>query len=209
LPRLTKEFLPMSRPLAALVLSVFTVLGGVVLYPPECAHACSCAMPPGSQKERAERALSDSEAVFSGEVVRIDRPSGPMQSSGDPETDTFRVLKSWKGPKSGTFEVKTPVSDISCGYPFEKGREYLVYASEKRQGLEVYLCGETKPLPKAKEDLAALGEGENLGKDEALTDTSGVVPAHTVIGMAALALTVSLLVMARLVRSGYNARHKG
>ena len=202
MPRLMKEFLPMSRPLAALGLSVLTVLGAVVLYPPECARACSCAMPPGSQIERAERALSNSDAVFSGEVVRIDRPSGPIRSSGDPETDTFRVLESWKGPKSGTLEVKTPVADMSCGYPFEEGRAYLVYASEKRQGLEVYLCGETKPLPKAKEDLAALGEDEKPGNGDALTDTSGVVPAHTVIGMAALALTVSLLVTARLVRSG-------
>ena len=201
MPRLTKEFLPMSRALSALALSVLTVLGVMVLYPPACAHACSCAMPPGSQKERAERALSDSDAVFSGEVVRIDRPSGPMHSSGDPETDTFRVLESWKGPGSGTLEVKTPVSDASCDYPFEEGREYLVYASEKRQVLEVDLCGETKPLPKAKEDLAALGEGEKPGNSDALTDTSGVVPAHTVIGMAALALTVSLLVMARLMRS--------
>jgi hypothetical protein len=191
----------MSRPLAALALSVLTVLGVVVLYPPECAHACSCAMPPGSQKERAERALSDSEAVFSGEVVRIDRPSGPMQSSGDLETDTFRVLESWKGPEGGTLEVKTPVADMSCGYPFEEGREYLVYASEKPQSLEVYLCGETKPLSKAKEDLAALGEGEKPENDDALTDTSGVLPAPAVIGMATLALAVSLLAIMRLVRS--------
>jgi hypothetical protein len=43
----------MSRTLAALAFSVLAVLGVVLLYPPECAYACSCAIPPGTQKERA------------------------------------------------------------------------------------------------------------------------------------------------------------
>jgi hypothetical protein len=86
---------PMSRrSFAALASVVLTGLGLLVLLP-DCASACSCAPSPG-----AERALSSSEAVFSGKVVEIDRPSeGPGWSSGDPETDTFRVSESWKGPE--------------------------------------------------------------------------------------------------------------
>jgi hypothetical protein len=192
----------MSRPLAALAFSVLTVLGVVLLYPPDCASACSCAIPPGTQKERAERALSESEAVFSGEVVRIDRPSGPTWSSRDLETDTFRVSESWKGPWGGMLEVKTPVAGMSCGYPFEEGQEYLVYASEGRQGLEVFLCGETRPLSKAGADLAVLGGGDKPIGNDPLTDTSGVVPVRAMVGVAGLAMVTSFLVIVRLVRTG-------
>lgn len=194
--------MPMSRTLTTLASVVLTVLGVVVLFPPECAHACSCAMPPGDQKERAERALSSSEAVFAGKVVEIDRPSGPIMSSGDFETDTFRVSESWKGPERATLEVKTPVAGMSCGYPFKEGQEYLVYASGGRD-LEVSLCSETKPLSKAGADLAVLGNGEKQ-KDggEALNDTSGVVPARAMVGVAGLAMMASFLVVVRLVRTG-------
>jgi hypothetical protein len=199
-----KELVPMSRTLATLASLVLTVLGVVVLLPPDCASACSCALPPGDQKERAERALSSSEAVFSGKVVKIDQPSGPGFSSEDFETDTFRVSESWKGPEGGMLEVKTPVAGMSCGYPFKEGQEYLVYASEGQQGLKVYLCGETKRLSKAGADLALLGNGEKPKDDGtgALNDTSGVVPARTVVGMAGLAMVASLLVVVGLVRSG-------
>jgi hypothetical protein len=200
--RLSKEPGPKSRPLAALVFSVLTVLGIALLYPPECAYACTCAMPPGTQKERAERALAHSDAVFSGEVVRIDRPSGPTWSSGDPETDTFRISESWKGPEGGMLEVKTPVADMSCGFPFEEGREYLVYASEDRRGLTVFLCGETRPLSAAGASLAVLGDGEKPGNNDALTDTSGVVPARAVVGLAGLAMVASFLVVVKLVHTG-------
>jgi hypothetical protein len=202
--RTHKELLvPLSRPVATLVSLVLMGLALVVLLPPECASACSCAMPPGNQKQRAERALSSSEAVFSGKVVKIDRPSGPSWSSKDFETDTFRVSESWKGPEGGMLEVKTPIAGMSCGYLFKEGQEYLVYASEWQQGLKVYLCGETKLLSKAGADLALLGNSEKP-KDggDALNDTSGVVPAHAVVGLAGLAMAASLLlVMVRLVRS--------
>ena len=189
----------MSRTLAILASLVLVVLGVVFLFPPDCAYACSCPIPPG-----AERALSSSEAVFSGKVVEIDRPSeGPGWSSGDPETDTFRVSESWKGPKGAMLEVKTPVAGMSCGYPFKEGQEYLVYASEGQQGLETSLCSATKPLSKAGADLAVLGNGEKP-KDggDALNDTSGVVGVRAMVGIAGLAMVASLVVGVRLVRAG-------
>ena len=63
----------MSRPLAALASLVLAVSGGVFLLFPQCAYACSCSMDPGSID--AERALANSEAVLSGEVVEIERDS--------------------------------------------------------------------------------------------------------------------------------------
>jgi hypothetical protein len=99
--------------------------------------------------------------------------------------------------------VNTANQGSACGYPFKEGREYLVYASERQQGLEVDLCGETRPLSEAGADLAVLGSGEKPkdGGGEALNDTSGVVGARAVLGMGGLAMATSLVVV-RLVRSG-------
>ncbi len=46
-----------------------------------CASACACAGLPGSQREGAKRALSNSAAVFPGKVAEIDRPFLPLISS--------------------------------------------------------------------------------------------------------------------------------
>ena len=188
----------MSRTLAALASLVLTSLGLLVLYPPKCVHACSCVLPPGSQKEIAERALSSSDAVFSGEVVDLQN----IGMFGPSDTVTLRVSEVWKGTDQRTLEVRTPSQGSACGYAFKEGQEYLVYASGK-QDLKVSLCSATKPLSKAGADLAVLGNGEKpKNDDDALNDTSGVVPAGAVVGMAGLTIAAALLVMARLVRSG-------
>jgi hypothetical protein len=187
-----------SRPLAALASVALMGLSLLVLLP-DCASACSCAV--FGSKKQVEWALSHPGAVFSGEVVKIDRPSS-IKSSLAPETVTFRVSESWKGPKQQSLEVSTPVSGTSCGYPFKEGQEYLVYAYGK-QDLKVDLCSGTKPLSKAGAELALLGNGEKP-KDggDALTDTSGVVPARAMAGLVGVVMAASLLVTVRLVRTG-------
>jgi hypothetical protein len=188
----------MSRTLAALASLVLTVVGVVVLYP-DCVYACSCPWWP------IQRYISSSDAVFSGKVVEIKKPpSGPGWSGNDPETVTFRVIESWKGPGGGTLEVKTPVSGASCGYYFEEGQDYLVYASGKGESLGTSICSGTKSLSKADKDLALLGDGEKPkdGGEETLNDTSGFVGARAMVGIAGLAMLGSFLVVVRLVRTG-------
>ena len=189
----------MSRTLAALASLVLTSLGLLVLYPPQCVHACSCVLLPGSQKERAERALSSSDAVFSGEVVDLQN----IGMFGPRDTVTLRVSEVWKGTDQRTLEVRTPSQGSACGYAFKEGQEYLVYAYGK-QDLKVDACGETKQLSKADEDLALLGNGEQPkdGGDD-LTDTSGGVSVRAMVGIAGLAMVASSLVVVRLVRTGY------
>jgi hypothetical protein len=91
----------------------------------------------------------------------------------------------------------------SCGYDFEEGQDYLVYASGKGEPFETSICDRTKQLSKADKDLAILGNGEEP-KDggEALTDTSGVVGTRAMVGIAGLVMVASFLVVVRLVRSG-------
>ena len=107
------------------------------LLTPDCASACSCALLPGDQKERAERALSSSEAVFPGEVAASFSMAATSRHPGT-ATVALRVSKVWKGPQRGTLEVGTASQGGACGYPFKKEQEYLVYASGTRD-LEVSL----------------------------------------------------------------------
>ena len=203
-----------SQPLGVLASVVLAVLGFVFLIP-DCAFACTCAMPSGSQKERAEQALSDSEAVFSGEVVDYEKsPLATTMMEGSmltimmsprPATVTLQVSEVWKGSKQQTVQVATDVADgVSCGYPFEKGQTYLVYAYGGQQDLKTDGCTETKLLSKAGADLEALGASEKPkdGGDETLSDTSGGVSVGTMVGIAGLAMAASFLVVVRLVRPG-------
>jgi hypothetical protein len=182
---------------------------------PDCASACTCGVE-GSPKERARGAIADSDAVFSGEVVELDKEPPDtemvkgtmltvMGEGGRESTVTLQVSEVWKGPEQQTVRFTTPVDDgISCALPFEEGREYLVYASGE-QGLEVGGCSETKPLSAADADLALLGISGEEPKDvadEVLSDTSGGLPTPAVIGLAGLAIAGSLLLAARLLRAG-------
>ena len=199
--RAWKDLGPMSiRLLTALAYLVLAVLTGVFLLSPRCASACQCTGPPGSGD--AERALADSEAVFSGEVVKIDRPS-PFKSGAALETDTLRVSEVWKGPEQMTLEVHTALMGASCRYPFKEGQEYLVYAYTGKQGLEVDLCYGTQRLTEAEADLEVLGAGKKpTGGSEALSDTSGGVSAGAMVGVTASLVVAASLVMVRLVRMG-------
>lgn len=200
-PHSHEEFVPMSRPLAALASLVLAILGVVFLLPPQCVYACSCGGFEGSQREIVERALSSSEAVFSGEVMDFEKGTD-SSIYGSIETVSLRVSEVWKGPERGTIQVSTPTQGSACGYPFKEGQEYLVYADEGKQGLQVNACGPTKPLSEAQANLEVLGAGKNPTGGEALSDTSGVVSAGAMVGVAGLVMAASLLVVVRLVRTG-------
>lgn len=204
-----------SRPVAVLASLVLTVLGVVFLFPPDCASACMCAIE-GSPKERAKEAISDSDAVFSGEVVELEKPPPDtemiegtmltvMGGGGSKATVTLRVSEVWKGSKQQTVQFTTPVADgISCAHPFKEGLEYLVFANGG-QDLRVDGCSETKLVSEAGADLALLGKSSEKPKDGAggaLSDTSGGVSMGAMVGLAGLAVASSFLLVVRLVQSG-------
>ena len=120
---------------------------------PPAAARCSC-VPPGPPRE----ALAQAEAVFAGRVVSVAAPRG--EAHGDPDRPHVAVrivpTRRWKGAAADTVTVHTPPNSAVCGYAFETGREYLVYA-EGEDALRVYLCSRTAALADAGEDLAALG----------------------------------------------------
>ena len=129
------------------------------------AHACSCV--PLSHSERLDRA----DAVFAGEATAVKaRPQIPLLwSSSDPVTVEFAVKKVWKGPQQKTVTITTVRAQASCGYEFQKGGTYLVYARNGATGL----CDGTAPAWRAFEDIVALGDAWEPEPDPAALPMAG------------------------------------
>ena len=81
---------------------------------------------------------------------------------------TLEVSAVWKGPIARETVVFTGSGGGDCGYFFEPGKEYLVYATMPNGGspqivpansLTTGICSRTAPLDQAGADLAALGPG--------------------------------------------------
>lgn len=136
----------------------YRVLEALVLVASLCsaapALACSCVFP------TVEQAKQDAVALFEGLVTSVvDAPaSGP---DAYPEHSvTLRVARSWRGlEQQEQVTLRTAKEGATCGYAFEVGTSYLVYAGGAPGKLEVNSCGRTRRLSEASEDLAALGAG--------------------------------------------------
>ncbi len=133
---------------AGLAAALLALLAGA-----EPAHACSCARS-GSPAEALERA----DAVFAGEVtsVKFSGTSPYRLSLAALVTVEFRVTRVWKGPRWPTLTVETERSEISCGYEFKEGQNYIVYTWK---GNRTGLCTRTAPAWMAFADFVALGPG--------------------------------------------------
>ena len=133
----------------------------------ERAFACDCT--PLAPLE----AFEDAAAVFSGRAVAI---------SGDYPVDiTFDVYSVWKGPEASEIVVTTSsLGWGDCGYPFEQGGEYLVYAFD--EALEVWLCGGTVHLQYAQDEVALLDAGRPGGAGVADSGEAAVLPQPPAAG---------------------------
>src|SRR5262249_49937183 len=118
--------------------------------------ACDCAPPPEPKK-----ALEGATAVCLAEVVKI-------EEDGTNRTVTLKVERWWKGGDKAELVVSTSKNGASCGYGFQKGNKYLVYAHarEKDKPLRVSLCSRTRTEKEAEKsgDFKELGEGKAPAK---------------------------------------------
>ena len=122
----------------------------VVFYRPLPAAACSCmVLPP------ADIALSEATAVFSGEVMTIEKGKGVDGESG--KTVRFKVAEVWKGVDNADISVFTGNDSAGCGIDFTIGKEYLVYAHnwdmDGKSVLSTTLCDRTAELTNATDDI--------------------------------------------------------
>ena len=112
------------------------------------AYACSC-LPAGPPLT----ALDQATAVFSGQVSDIKRTTTEVEVS-------FNVTEVWKGELTPTLVINTGPHSAACGYPFEIGQDYLIYAHGRNNTrLGASLCSRTTLLSNAEADLVELGDG--------------------------------------------------
>lgn len=109
--------------------------------------ACSCAPPADPTTE-----LTNATAVFVGRVYSVEGAAGTLWVH-------LEVSQVWKGPFQSLITVHTPTDSAACGYPFEQGQEYLVYAHGDLNALEVNACSRTRLRVEAAEDINLLGPG--------------------------------------------------
>jgi hypothetical protein len=140
---------------------------------PSSVLACSCPHPPPPEPNAApspvERIPDKDEAVFEGTVSNaqlkgslFDAKVGDLISA-DLEGDSpfmlvsFDVSRSYSGQQEKRVELRTGMGGGDCGYPFEVGKQYLVYAGKDESGqLSTGICSGTGLLEDRKADIASL-----------------------------------------------------
>lgn len=138
------------------MLGFLVLLGGLWTAPACETGFCSCVGPRNAQSARAS-----SDAVFTGRVVSVRDTvvgAGTQHGPWQERLVTLQVDRAWKGVESSTVVVMTGMGGGDCGFPFQPGKSYLVYANRGHDGaLGTDICGRTAPAAYARADLAALG----------------------------------------------------
>lgn len=133
---------------------VMTVVVAAAYVPPT--WACSCMPPPAPLEAKAQM-----DGVFSGTVLSVEGlEPGEM---GIPVEVTLDVHTIWKGDPGAKVVVRTANNSAACGFNFEEGQQYLVYAHQEDGEWTTNLCTRTAELSRASADLDALGEGADAG----------------------------------------------
>ncbi len=138
---------------------IFAFFAGLFFFSPASVEACSC----GGSGLPCE-AFWNASAVFSGEVQEVDvivpesvmsdgtRSYGPISKKIH-----LSVIEKFSGIGEEKFvEINTGGGGGDCGYNFQKGLKYLVYAYKDSQtgALSTGICTRTQLLEKAAEDVA-------------------------------------------------------
>ncbi len=136
--------------IAIIPLIFAAVVAAILISPPRITYACSCMVPPG-----AAQARNDAAAVFSGRVTAVEG----QREGTTPLRVSIDIAQVWKGPMLNRTLLLTSGSSASCGFDFQPGTDYLVYAFDQDGQLATGLCTRTAPLDQAALDVAELGPG--------------------------------------------------
>ena len=136
------------------------------------ASMCSCPLPK-SPRAQVEAFAPRADAIFAGRVAQIrwkvaEIDSGHADSKMMFLLAVFVPTKSWKGDVADTVVVWTPDNVGACGFTFEEGEQYLVFATTRdATSLSSGLCTGTRTLAEAGPYLRVLGPGRAVGQDRA------------------------------------------
>ena len=147
--------------LRALILTV------LALAPARFVAACSCVTLPGGAKPAAAALLNNTDAVFVGTVIdagELRLPLNPTHTYVENRLVLLRVSKSWKGISDSHVIIATGMGGGDCGFPFEKGKEYLVFARRADAYIPgqftTSICMATQPTAKAAGLIDELGQSQ-------------------------------------------------
>jgi MYXO-CTERM domain-containing protein len=129
-------------------LASLLVLTALPWLTPTTARACSCLEQP------FETAHESAVAIFEGRAASI------APADDGRLLVTFDVVQTWRAANHEHVEVLTASNGAACGYTFEVGTSYLVYAaSAEGERYVVSLCSRTARMADADGDRALLGSG--------------------------------------------------
>lgn len=97
--------------------------------------ACSCAPPSQTTNDDFQKAA----AVFTGRVLSVQRKDNFVMVK-------LAVQKYWKGKVSNEIKITTAKDSAACGFNFEVGKDYLVYATDNNGKLSTGLCSRTASI---------------------------------------------------------------
>ncbi|WP_436238985.1 hypothetical protein [Paenibacillus sp. LjRoot153] len=145
-----------------MAIAVVFILIVMSLVLPSKSYACSCALQTDLQTDPI-KAVEQSKAVFSGKVLAIEPKVLDINGILDHKIAVhFDVEKSWKGMNQTQAIVLTNLGEPSCGYTFQQGETYLVFAYDydfKENMLQTSSCSLTKKLTTATLELSKMGQG--------------------------------------------------
>lgn len=137
------------RPIVPALTTILMV--SLVLFRSAAAFACSC-----MSSASPCTLFSTTDAIFVGTPVSVE-PHGSRSGISEVRFH-FQVERTIKGVAAETVDVDTFADSAACGYPFERGVKYLVYASRGADAFGVSLCSRTGPLAARNDDIALLTE---------------------------------------------------
>lgn len=113
------------------------IVGFLFLLSSQNSFACSCLANDKPLTTQIKEAFDNSTAVFSGEILGI-------SSKSEFEVIVkIKVAKSWKANLAKELNLTTAKDSAMCGFGFEIGQKYLVYAYGKNDTLTTNNCSRT------------------------------------------------------------------
>jgi hypothetical protein len=145
---------------------IVLIAASILVLTSNAASACVCLT------TTPKKSFRNSRAVFAGKVIDIMAQSDRNRETSDSLAwfkVTFEVSKVWKGQVDKQQVVLSSEYGPGCGHSFEKGKEYLVYASGEELAIQPGLCDAAKPLANAQADLAVLEQETRVTPENSST----------------------------------------
>ncbi|HWL50684.1 MAG TPA: hypothetical protein VNT92_12470, partial [Acidimicrobiia bacterium] len=150
-----------------------------------------------------EKAVKQADAVFVGEVASSEPVDGRQRFMGMMADElvsySFAVEEVVAGDVGSGVEVISHSSTATCGFPFQQGDRYVVFADERDGRLETYLCSRTEPI---NETVTFGGEpptGETRAGTPSDIETEAGLPLAIWVGAALLGLGMLAVLLQRLL----------